>query len=104
MFALAPIRLSPASPWPVPVAGYTVREVSIPKWYRSPEGYELRWSPDGERFVNTGRKHGDRLIVPARPAEGFNQGNPLSDSALVMNFAELDCTEAAVLTFASKYG
>jgi hypothetical protein len=103
MFSSTPIRLSPRFEWPVFVAGCTTREVAIPKWCRSPEGYLLTWDEHGEQSVVVSRRHGERVIVPKADL-AVELRTPLADPALFMKLAQLPCVESAVLTFVAKYG
>jgi hypothetical protein len=89
--------------WPVSIAGYSLRTVQISKWYRSPAGYMLDWDEHGIGREIIGRRHGDRVIVEKK-AKHLKHQTPLSDPALFMKFAELECSEVAVLGFVSKYG
>lgn len=89
--------------WPVSTAGYTLRTVEIPKWYRSPAGYMLDWDEQGVGREIIGRRHGERVMVE-KGTKSLRYQTPLEDGALFMNFGRLDRTEEAILAFASKYG
>jgi hypothetical protein len=89
--------------WPVSTAGYTLRTVEIPKWYRSPAGYMLDWDEHGVGREIIGRRHGDKVIIE-RKTRSLRYETPPSDPALFMNLARLECSEAAVLGFVSRYG
>jgi hypothetical protein len=104
MFPSTPIRVSPVFRWHVVKEGLAIREVHVRKWERNSEGYRISFGFDGEQTTIVGRKHGDRLLVPATRQFDVEDSFPLSNPAMFMNFAQLECSESIVLAFAAKYG
>ena len=103
MFASAPIRLSSSFSWCVAVEGYRLHTIRIPEWARSPEGYEKDWDEHGKVHLIGHFRHGERCIAPKVDCS-FEMRRPLEDPSLFLSFANLDCTETAVLKFASRHG